>query len=101
LQGRYFSRNFFNAVKGHDAHFGIFKGYSVAGVVIVHDAIQADDFTGHLKARDLVAAVFGGKAGFEKSGANGVEGRELFAIAEQGAATLNFAAGGHQIVKAI
>jgi hypothetical protein len=49
----------------------------------------------------LVASVFGGQAGLEKAGADGVERRELFAIGEQGVTPLDLAADSHQIVEAV
>jgi hypothetical protein len=45
-------------------------------VVVVDDAVQPDDFAGHLKARHLVAPVLGGDAGLEEAGADGIERRE-------------------------
>ena len=67
-------------------------------MLIVHNAVEANDFACHLKACDLVSAIFGGQASFEKAGANGVKRRELFAVAKQGGAFFNFAAGGDQVV---
>jgi hypothetical protein len=46
-------------------------------------------------------AIFGGQAGFEKAGADGVQRGELFAIGEQGAAAFDFAAHRHQIIESI
>jgi hypothetical protein len=70
-------------------------------VLVVHDAIHANDFAGHLKARDLVSAVFGGQAGFEKSGANGVQRSELVAVGEQGGAAFDLAPNGDQVVQSV
>jgi hypothetical protein len=94
-----FARNFFNAVKGHDANFSIFQGHSIAAVTVVHDAIQANDFASHLKASHLVTAVFGRQASFEEACANGIQGGELIPIAEQVASPFDFASGGHHLVQ--
>ena len=47
---------------------------------------------------DLVASIFRRQTGFEEASANGIEGDEFIAIAEQGAAAFDFAARGDQIV---
>jgi hypothetical protein len=52
-----------------------------------------------LKASDLIAAVFGGQTGLEKTGANGVERSEFFTVGEQGVTTFDFAAHGNQVVQ--
>jgi hypothetical protein len=67
-------------------------------VLIVHDAIEANDFACHLETRDLVAPIFRRKAGFEEASANGVKRRKFVAIAEKGGAPFDFAARGDQIV---
>ena len=67
-------------------------------MLIVHNAVEANDFAGHLKASHLVSAIFGGQRCFEKAGANGVERGEFIAVAKQGGAFFDFAAGGHQVV---
>jgi len=70
-------------------------------VVVVDDAIQADDLASHLKAGDLITAVFGGQAGLEEASTDGVERSEFLAVGEQSGTTLDFAACGHQIIEAI
>jgi hypothetical protein len=101
LQGGHLARDFLDSVKGQDTHFGVFQCNRVTTVLVVHDPVQSNDFARHLKARDLVAPVFGGQTGFEEAGPNGVQGSELFAVGEQGCASLDFAAYGHKIVQAI
>jgi len=70
-------------------------------VLVVHNAVQTNDLASHLKARDLVAPILGGQAGFEKACANGVERGEPVAVAEQMCAAFDFAAHGHQIIEAV
>jgi hypothetical protein len=70
-------------------------------VLVVHDAVQTDDLARHLKARDLVASVFGGQTGFEKTGSNGVQRGELFTVGEQGGSAFDFPTDSHQIVQAV
>jgi hypothetical protein len=101
LQCSHLARDFLDPVKGHDADLGVFQGDRVATVLVVHDAIQANDLARHLKARDLVAAVFGGQAGFEKSRANRIQRSELVPVGEQGGASFDFAPNGDQVVKSV
>ena len=93
LQGLDLARQMLNLVKRHDAHLGVFQGHGIAGVVVADDAVQTHDFTCHLKAGDLLAPVFGGDKGFEKPRADGVQGVEAVAIAEQIGTALDFALG--------
>jgi hypothetical protein len=51
-----------------------------------------------LKACDLVSAIFGSQASFEKTSANGVKGGEFVAVAKEGGAFFDFAACGYQVV---
>ncbi|MNT78018.1 hypothetical protein D3C72_2172110 [compost metagenome] len=69
--------------------------------MVVHDAVEANDFARHLKARDLVAPVFGGDTGFEKPCANRVERGKGFAVVKQRAAPLDLAAHGNDVVDAL
>ena len=101
LQGRDFAGQFFDAVERHDADLGILQRHRVTGVVVIHDAVQPDDLPRHLKACDLVAAVFGGHTGLEKTGADGVQGREGLAIAKQRATALDLAADSNDLVNAL
>ena len=100
LQGCDFAREFFDAVKRHHADFGIFQCHGVTSVVVIDDAIQAYHLAGHLKSRNLVAPVFCGHAGFEKTGANGIKRRERLTIAKQRAPTLDLAPCGHDVINA-
>lgn len=100
LQGCDFAREFFDAVKRHHADFGIFQCHGVTSVVVIDDAIRPITSCGHLKARNLVAPVFCGHAGFEKTGANGIKRRERLAIAKQRAPTLDLAPCGHDVINA-
>jgi hypothetical protein len=70
-------------------------------VQVADDAIQTHDFTGHLKPRDLFAAIFQGDAGFEKTRANGIQGSEAGAMVVEGIAAFDFAPSTHQIIDAV
>ena len=70
-------------------------------MLVIHNAIEANDFACHLETRDLVAPVFRRQASFEKASANGVKGCKFFAIAEKGGTPFDFAACGDQIVQAL
>jgi hypothetical protein len=70
-------------------------------VQVADDAIQTHDFTGHLKPRDLFAAIFQGDAGFEKTRANGIQGREASAMVVEGIAAYDFAPCAHQFIDAV
>jgi hypothetical protein len=67
-------------------------------VLVIHNAIEANDFACHLETRDLVAPIFRRQAGFEETSANGIKRRKFVAIAEKGGASFDFAARGDQIV---
>jgi hypothetical protein len=101
LQGRDLAGQVLQLVEGHDADLGVLQGHGIAGVVVVDDAVQADDLAGHLEARDLVAAVLGGHAGLEEARADGIQRGEGFAVAKQQAAALDLAARGHDVVDAL
>jgi hypothetical protein len=70
-------------------------------VVIIHDAVQADDFPSHLKASDLIAAIFGRDAGFEKTGPDSIERSKFFPVTEQGRSAFDFAARGHDLINTV
>jgi hypothetical protein len=70
-------------------------------VLVIHNAIEANDFACHLETRDLVAPVFRRQASFEEASANGVKRRKFVAIAKKGAAAFDFTACGDQIVQAL
>jgi hypothetical protein len=101
LQGIDFARQFFDAIEGHDAHFRIFEGDGVACVMIVDDAVEPNDFTGHLKTRNLVTPVFRSDAGLEKTGANGIERSEGLSVAKECGATLDLSSHGHDVINAL
>ncbi|MNV36651.1 hypothetical protein D3C71_1281390 [compost metagenome] len=101
LQGGDFAGQLFDAVKRHDADFRVFQGHCIAGVVVIHDAIKADDLACHLKTRDLVTPVFGGHTCFEEAGSNGIERSEGFAVAEKGSTAFDLAANGNDLVNAL
>ena len=61
--------------------FCVFQRDRITGVQISGYTVQTEDFSGHLKASDLVSPVLGADAGLEKPGADGKQRRELFAIA--------------------
>jgi len=101
LEGGDLAREFLDAVKGHHADFGVFEGDRIAGVVVVDDAIEPDDLARHLKTGHLVTTIFGGQAGLEEAGAYGIQRGELLAIGEEGGASLDLAACGHQVVEPV
>jgi hypothetical protein len=70
-------------------------------VQVADDAIQTHDFTRHLKARDLFAAVFQGDAGFEKAGANRIQRGETGTVVVEGIAAFDFAPCAHQVINAV
>jgi len=70
-------------------------------VLVGADAIDAKQFPGHLKTGDLIAAVGGGKAGFEKTAAYRIQRLEAITAAEQAFTTLDLAAGVDQLVQAL
>ena len=82
LQGVDLPRQFLNAVKRHDAHLGIFQRYGVAGMVVVHNAIQPHYLTCHLETGHLVPAVFRGHASLEKTGPDRIEAGKFLAISK-------------------
>ena len=98
LQGVDFPRDLFDAVKRHDADFGVFQRHRVAGVVIIDDAVEPDHLAGHLEAGHLVPAILGSNAGLEEACADGVQGGELLAVAEKRGATLDLAAHGNNFL---
>jgi len=71
---------------------------SVAGVAVVENPVKANDLTGHLEPRDLIAAIFGIDAGLEEAGADGKQGFEGFTVTKQRGAVLDLAACGHYLV---
>ena len=101
LQGSHFARNFLQPIKRHDANLRIFECNGIASVVIIDDAIQANDFACHLKACHLIPAIFGCYASFEKTRANGIQRREGFSVAKQRCSTFDFAAGCHNVINAL
>ena len=96
-----FARQFLDAVERHDADFSIFERHGIAGVVVIHNTVQTDDFAGHLKARDLVAPVLRRHAGLEEACAYGKQRGELLAIAKQRGASLDLAPYRHHIIDAL
>ena len=101
LQGIDLARQLLVAVVGHDADLGVFQRHGITGVAVAHDAIQTDDFAGHLAARDLVAPVFGGDAGLEEARANGIQRGESFSVAEKRSAAFDLAPHGYHFVDAL
>ena len=98
LQRIHLAGEFFDALEGHDAHFGIFQCHGVAGMVVIDDAVQTNDLASHLEAGDLVAPIFSRDTGLEEPRAYGKQRGEGFTVAEQGAAALDFPTHGHHVV---
>ena len=91
LQRDHFSRELFHAIKRHHTDFSIFERHGVASVLVIHNAVQTNHLSRHLKPRDLVFPVFRDHAGFEKTGANGKKAGEFFTGSEKGAAPFDLA----------
>ena len=58
LEGNHFPGQTFQARVGDNADFAVFQGHRVTGVGFRADAVQPQQFPGHLKAGDLIPAVF-------------------------------------------
>jgi hypothetical protein len=91
LQGIDFARQVFDLVKRHHTDFSVLQGDGITGVVVIDDAVQADDLAGHLEAGDLVATVFGGDTGLEEPGADRIQRGEVLTVAEKGCPALDLA----------
>ena len=61
-----FARQDFQPGEGDGADLAVFERDGVAGVMFGADAVEAEQFAGHLEAGDLVAAVFEQHVGLEK-----------------------------------
>ena len=90
-----------SCVVGDHADLRVFQRHGVAGVAVGADAVQAQQFAGHLEAGDLVAAVLGRDAGLEEAGAHRVERLEVVAGAEQRLAARHRAARGDHGVQPV
>jgi hypothetical protein len=99
LQIRELARQVLELVVRDDADLGVFQRHGVAGVAVGTDAVEAQQFAGHLEARDLVAAVFAGHAGLEEAGAHRVERGEALAGVEQRLAPGHCSPGGDDVVE--
>ena len=69
--------------------------------MVIHDAIQTNDFTGHLESCDLVATIFCRHAGLEEARANGIQRGESFSVAEKRSAAFDLAPHGYHFVDAL
>ena len=58
LQIAELARQRFKVGEGNHADLRVFERHGIAGMAIGADAVQPQQFAGHLKARDLVASVF-------------------------------------------
>jgi hypothetical protein len=101
LQGGHFSSDFFDPFKRNDTDFGVFQRNGIAAVLVIHDAVQTNDFARHLKPCNLVSPILCRQTGFEKTSPNGIQGSELLAVGEQSVSALDFAAHGHQIIESL
>jgi hypothetical protein len=63
----------FELVVGDHADLRVFQRHRVAGVAVGADAVQPEQFAGHLEAGDLVAPVFRRDAGLEEAGAHRIQ----------------------------
>jgi hypothetical protein len=99
LQVRKLARKLFQLMVGDDADLGVLERHGIAGVAVGADAVQAEQFAGHLEAGDLVAAILGGHAGLEEAGAHGVQRRKGLAGMEQALAAFDAAAGADHVVQ--
>ena len=89
LQRAEFARERFDPVERHHADLGVFQRHGIAAVMVVDDAIHAEDLARHLETRDLVASIHRGHPGLEEARAHGIERGEAVAVVEQRAAALD------------
>jgi hypothetical protein len=68
-------------------------------MAVVADAVQAEQFAGHLKAGHLVAAIGRGYGGLEETGAHGIQRRERLAATKQRIAAVHRTPRADQIVQ--
>ena len=101
LQATHFARELFEARVGNLAYLRIFQCDGVATVALVADAVEAKEFTTHLKTRHLVAPVFGQNACLKEAGPYDVQRIEGVATAKQQLATLEHSTRCHHLVDTI
>lgn len=84
--------------KRHGTDLGVFQSHGIAGMVVVDDAIHANDFPRHLKPGNLIATVFRGDAGLEETSSDGIQIGESFTIVKKGLAAFDFAPGADHFI---
>ena len=67
----------------------VFKGNHVAGVHFVGNAVESDQFSGHMKIRHLLASVTAHHGAFQKAQSNSVDCFETISGSEKGFTAVN------------
>jgi hypothetical protein len=70
-------------IKRQQTNLGILKCDDIAAVVVIHDAVKAENFAGHPKARDLLSTKLQCRAGLEKTTAYSVKPSEIISVLKQ------------------
>ena len=98
LQGMDFARQAFQAREGNGADFAVFERDRIAGVMFGADAVEAQQFAGHLEAGDLFAPVLDQDVGLEKAAADRVDRVEWRTGTVKAVTPLEATTTGNQIV---
>ena len=96
-----FGRNSQDAFVRNDTDFGVFQSDDVTRVDFIGNAVQADQFTGHMEVRHLFSTVTAHHGALQKAQTDGVDGIETVTSAEEGFATADALAGSHEVFQAI
>lgn len=83
LQLLYQRRPLCDPIKRQQTNLGILKCDDIAAVVVIHDAVKAENFAGHPKARDLLSTKLQCRAGLEKTTAYSVKPSEIISVLKQ------------------
>ena len=101
LQGMDFARQDFKAREGDRADLAVLEGDGVAGMVLGADAVEAEQFAGHLETGDLFAPVLDQYVGLEEAAADRVDRVERRARTVEALAALEAATARNQVVEAL
>jgi len=99
LQRLHFARQLLELGEGDHADLAVLERDRVAGMELGADAVQAEQFAGHLEAGDLFTAVFEDNVGLEEAHLDRVQGFEVLARAIERIAALDLAARGDEVVE--
>jgi len=83
LQTGDIAEQFFQPVEGHFANVAVLQRYGITLMLVAGNSVEAEQFTSHLKARDLFGTGGIGMHGFEMPDPNGVQILKLVAHAVQ------------------